>query len=78
MKNTGGAAFPNQHVHPDTFSKLPGWKGSSGMTLRDYFAGQALAGRNARDSIYATWKHMAMDCYEIADAMLDEREKESK
>lgn len=36
--NDGGPAFPliNEHTHPTTIN--------NGMTLRDYFAGQALAG----------------------------------
>lgn len=47
-----------------------GWE--DGMTLRDYFAGQALAGRQANSStpfdIYA-----ARYAYHIADAMLEAR-----
>jgi hypothetical protein len=48
--------------------------GLGGMTLRDYLAGQALAGRMARNSIYASWSDAAKDSYEIADAMLAARE----
>lgn len=47
-----------------------GWE--DGMTLRDYFAGQALAGRQANSStpfdIYA-----ARYAYHIADTMLEAR-----
>ena len=51
--------------------------GQRGMTLRDYFAGQALAGSLANTDaptpeIEARW------AYEIADAMLAERAKEPK
>lgn len=47
-----------------------------GMTLRDYFAGQALTqlgyiGRNPAD-----YKNVAECCYGFADAMLAERFKE--
>jgi hypothetical protein len=51
-----------------------------GMTLRDYFAGQALAGWvsklegvNPEDGHYQRWS--AGCCYGFADAMLAEREK---
>lgn len=52
---------------------------SEGMSLRDYFAAQALAGlmtdamRNDR-----SFSLNARDCYALADAMLAEREKERK
>jgi len=49
-----------------------GWE--DGMTLRDYFAGQALAGRLAGSStpfdIYA-----ARYVYRIADAMIEARDE---
>ena len=43
----------------------------SGMSLRDYFAGQALGNLDSRgiEESAAKW------CYEMADAMLKEREK---
>ena len=62
--NTGGAAFPN--AVPNEYQYA-----SCGMTLRDYFAGQALAGAGEVD--YVTIEIMAKRCYEIADAMLAER-----
>ncbi|TBY40870.1 hypothetical protein [Rhizobium leguminosarum] len=37
--DNGGAAFP---LHPGV---LPGWDGQTGMSLRDWFAGQALVGQ---------------------------------
>ncbi len=61
--NHGGPAFPVPRTHGGT---------DKGMTLRDYFAGQALAGRNVQRA-YKTWEDMAADCYEIADAMLAAR-----
>jgi hypothetical protein len=51
------------------------------MSLRDYFAGQALIGyllgRNEPNANAADFKRRktASQCYEYADAMLDERER---
>ena len=59
----GGPAFPNYYGNP-------------GMSLRDYFAGQALAGLLACMKTTGSKKDFAMDAYMQADAMLAEREKE--
>ena len=69
-KNNGGPAFPVAH---DGFYKL-------GMTLRDWFAGQALAGMA---TLYAVAGGVSEDIakanatvsYLMADAMLKERDK---
>jgi hypothetical protein len=78
-KNNGGPAFPEQlAVTPtgDTYS------GHEGMTLRDYFAAQALPGflstcerepGGATSSLDAS--AIARASYELADAMLAERAK---
>lgn len=53
--------------------------GYSGMTLRDYFASQALSGLCVVESWSDLQGHgalVASICYELADAMLAEREKE--
>ena len=68
--NDGGAAFPVMYV-------------SEGMTLRDYFAGQALAGICAPlydDESPTIWKHreFAKGAYMFADAMLAARKEGSK
>ena len=60
----GGPAFPGET-----------W-GSKGMSLRDYFAGQALSGLLADTSRSGSVKHYVDDAYSIADAMLAERVKE--
>jgi hypothetical protein len=44
-----------------------------GMTLRDYFAGQALAGIASDYTLDIPYRHMAERAYYIADAMLAER-----
>ena len=50
---------------------------SGGMSLRDYFAGQALAGITASPNLDRSKPapELARNCYSIADAMLDERAK---
>lgn len=64
MPKTGGPAFPRPYA------------GDSGMTLRDYFAGQALCGYLASHSMdVAELRDAAQYAYAYADAMLTEREK---
>ena len=49
------------------------FEGSGGMTLRDYFAGQAVI--SLTDDYQSQPEHLAERAYKIADAMLKEREK---
>ncbi len=65
----GGPAFPVPHDSA--------WCG--GMTLRDWFAGQALSGltANARYS-GPTAKDVESLAYEIADAMIEEKAKRER
>ena len=68
-KDTGGPAFPYEYKFGDGTAKR-----AEGMTLRDYFAAKAmqglLTGCSDPDHVsFAKW------CYEIADAMLAERNK---
>lgn len=75
MKN-GGHAFPRDI----------GWNGAQkpqkGMTLRDYFAGQALVGLLAGERAAGSYHERMVDsdtaerAYEFADAMIAERAKE--
>lgn len=45
-----------------------------GMTLLDYFAGQALMGRTGR-TYWMRPEEMAKQCYDFAEGMIKEREK---
>ena len=72
MKDENPPAFPRDHRH----------FGHNGMSLRDWFAGQALAGLMANANIpfapdYAECEpsQIADASYEIADAMLAHRQK---
>jgi hypothetical protein len=65
MFKTGGAAFP---LESDYGSQ-------SGMTLRDYFAGQAIVAL-AEHMMGVDMSHsQAEQAYRLADAMIAEREK---
>ena len=73
MNADGGPAFPVPDLHPGAVQV-----GSSGMSLRDWFAGQALvAGGTGRmpGAIEVVNPHdVAKKCYTYADAMLRARE----
>ncbi len=67
----GGPAFPEASSGPYPNGEIV--HGRSGMTLRDWFAGQALqgllacAGTNGADRAFAGW------AYDYADAMIAKR-----
>ncbi len=65
--NDGGQAFPAPQSMFAGGSK-------DGMSLRDWFAGQAVAGHDL-DGNWCTpnYAELAMHCYQIADAMLAAR-----
>jgi hypothetical protein len=65
--NDGGPAFPvDGSFHPD-----------KGMTLRDWFAGQALVGIiKEMPTSRPSAENLAREMYEMADAMIVERNKE--
>jgi len=76
--NDGGPAFPTTPVShgyaPDTGGNGTGC--GPGMTLRDWFAGQALANRNIEEHSGAKWAdRVAEQAYRIADAMIAARNK---
>ncbi len=74
----GGPAFPSRpplvsmNVEANTFDLVRG--DFDGMSLRDWFAGQAICGRLATD-IQGSYRDMAADAYLIADLMLAARER---
>ena len=70
--NDGGSAFPHRKVNLDEagFEYIPE---SSGMSLRDWFAGQALA--CLADPACADPCNVSEFCYKVADAMMAERNK---
>lgn len=63
VPETGGPALPTESVYA----------GRHGMTLRDWFAGQALAGSDFMNC--EGWSHfeLAQYAYSLADAMLRAR-----
>lgn len=66
---TGGPAFPSACTNNSEDVRF-------GMTLRDYFAGQALgASDQDRFREVTSDSDVARCCYELADAMIIEREK---
>lgn len=77
-EKNGGPAFPmTEHHHDGSY-----YHDHSGMTLRDYFAAQALPAiiaavcahqHHLRDGMDIR-QSMAMDAYELADKMLQVRE----
>ena len=71
-REDGGAAFPRAATQAST--------GDTGMTLRDWFAGQALAmlADNRMDDIGSDLvsKAIAAAAYKIADAMIAEGSKQ--
>lgn len=68
MNTDGGPAFPVQAF------AAPGSEVAWGMSLRDWFAGQALAGLVSEHGRYDS-TGAALDAYSIADAMLRARER---
>ena len=71
QKDDGGPAFPHEELNDDgSFFSV-----HKGMSLRDWFAGQAL--NQATREIWAEHKFedVAKRCYLFADAMLEARNK---
>lgn len=73
MIDDGGPAFPNT-VSTNVFGSETTYSNSGGMTLRDWFAGQALA-MLSDPSFDPTTEIMAKYAYKVADAMLAHRAK---
>ena len=62
--NNGGTAFPTVAGHPVY---------SNGVTLRDWFAGQALEWVGHNEWFSSDPKHVAERAYRMADAMIAAR-----
>ena len=90
ITNDGGSVFPEVRsedsdghlasVSPDGNRRDAYIVSKGGICLRDWFAGQALSGQLAFSPQYSfdkahKPKGVARVCYEMADAMLAEREK---
>jgi hypothetical protein len=77
MKSDGGSAFPSEQseCQDNTWNQTF----DPGMSLRDWFAGQALVGLMSgscmRPSALDEFEYMAKQLYQVADAMLKERAK---
>jgi hypothetical protein len=77
--DNGGPAFPEQNIM--AYGNMMKAETTPGMTLRDWFAGQVLAGQwTLRESEAAhieqpTATNMAASAYRIADAMLAARKR---
>lgn len=67
-KHDGGPAFPV--IAENGLGHV-----ASGMTLRDWFAGQVLAGFMSAKAMHFHPDHDAAYCYKVADAMLAARTK---
>lgn len=77
--NDGGPAFPRIKTASHSNGGSSDFKSADGMSLRDYFAAKALAGELANSGPTASGEivpaSMAKWSYELADAMIAEREK---
>jgi hypothetical protein len=79
----GGPAFPVMHSIDGNWVTSPREE-YMGLSLRDWFAGQALAGvaeavieGMAENGPHAPYADIAWVCYQIADAMLALRETDN-
>lgn len=75
--NDGGSAFPL----PTVFNEIQGLKYTyeTGMTLRDYLAGQVLIGLSKdKDLTFNGYDNTALIAYSMADAMLKARQENAK
>ena len=78
----GGSAFPQSMVDFGKGPEEPGPYGMGGMSLRDYFAGQALAAIVSKIPVqtvsideFEQEERCAIGAYAYADAMIAERER---
>lgn len=69
-KDNGGPAFPGTIDYGEM-----GVESFTGMTLRDYFAAKVMQGMWACADVRGNSEALARGAYEMADAMLAERDK---
>lgn len=81
----GGPAFPRPMSHDGNGSRAEAFSAHEGMSLRDWFAGQALAGMLADPDVGCTPEHahkfvgvVAIEAYQMADAMLAARKPKTE
>ena len=72
MTENGGTAFPESYIGTDAPHEGVG----NGMSLRDYFAGQALVAVGKAKLGYSISDEAEL-AYALADAMLAERNKKA-
>ena len=72
--NNGGPAFPLAPVSHHENVVVLSESVATGMTLRDYFAAKAMQGYIHRAVTELDMEDVAIDAYEMADAMLHARE----
>lgn len=68
MDKDGGPAFPQselEHAHGQLSKSTPG------MTLRQWYAGQALAGLLAYGGRFRTPETLSKEAFRFADAMIE-------
>lgn len=82
-KDNGGSAFPEMETDMshdrDVGKDYPRTYSYGGMSLRDYFAGQALAGLMTSQTSEGEWRYDARqaadNAYCVAEAMLERRNR---
>lgn len=72
----GGPAFPDKWMDKDSMGEWVPREQFSGMSLRDWLAGQALVGILNHEIYGDNYGEAARVAYAFSDAMLAEREKE--
>jgi len=75
--HNGGPAFPKSGFYTEESDSKFDNEPESGMSLRDYFAGQALSGMCSIEdgNRMSCREEAAKTAFELADAMLTERQK---
>jgi len=83
--NDGGPAFPRLEREYDSMINHEFWRTEKGMSLRNWFAGMALMGITTKPQPLegvvnkfnlTPCQAVAIVAYDVADAMLIEREKQ--